>query len=241
MTWLHWLQRRDLARTRRKTESKTKSMIASPSTYTNWHRSGTGMKKVTFKVQYSTPMKPLNYTNKSHHCPSLLSTNHYRSPQSQLHDHLMAIIRQSSVFRPARCKARSYSLHPHSADYNHDSQLPNSPFGLPSTWCSEQAAVELRPTACVLVCVLVCVCSCAHALRPHCVHLHRCVNVCRAAAVFALCNPEWASIPQNDGCQGSTSVLSVTRRDTRPSSDVVWCNSIQRSDHGGLSFLHLYY
>lgn len=70
----------------------------------------------------------------------------------------------------------------------------------------DQAAVELRRTMCASVCVLVCMpCACVYGF----------VNVCRAAAVFVLCNPEHpicsGSMTQADGCQSRTSLLNITQ------------------------------
>lgn len=49
-----------------------------------------------------------------------------------------------------------------------------------------------------------CVSVCDLYLR---LHLHECVNVCRAAVVFVLCNPVQpvcnGSISQTDGCQSN--------------------------------------
>lgn len=68
-----------------------------------------------------------------------------------------------------------------------------------------------------------CVCSCVHALCL-CIHLHKCVNVCRAAAKFALCNPEqplWSgSVAHNDGYQCRTNLLNITWTHGTP---LAWC------------------
>lgn len=122
-----------------------------------------------------------------------------------LYVHMTDIMRQANTFRPAHYKAQSYLLHSHSADFNHDSQLPSSshPHGL-------RAGSSGTRTNSVCVCVGFYV----HVFRL-CGHLHECMNVCGAAANFAPCNPEqplWSgSLVQNDGCPCRTNLKYYMR------------------------------
>lgn len=119
-------------------------------------------------------------------------------PHSQLYDHLTTTIKQPVHSCLLQSLKQSYSIH--SEDYNHDSQLPNSPlvshpYGLRAG--SNGASVRVL------------------------VHMpSACVNVCRAAAVFALCDPERPicrrSMTETDRCQCSTSLLNITRQRTVP-------------------------